>query len=77
MSSRPKTKSVYAEVLSDLKLTVLWTTLLSDDSIPIALPTADDPSPTDLSVSVLAPSTGEESKHICRRWFTLKMAQYN
>lgn len=35
-------------------LTVFWTTLVSDDNIPIALPTADDPSPTAASVSLLA-----------------------
>lgn len=52
-------------MLSSFKhqLTVLWTTLLSDDNIPIALPTADDSS-TALSGSMLVPSTGEDTNDI-------------
>lgn len=66
------------------QLTVFWTTLLSDDNIPIALPTADDSS-TALSGSVLAPSTGEDTNEIKiivqglheRKKKILKMGQFN
>lgn len=52
--NRNKTRRIFL-------LTVLWTTLVSDDSIPIALPTAADPSPAALSVSLLASPAGGQT----------------
>jgi len=42
-------------------LTVVWTMLVREDNISIVLPTADDPSPNTLSVSLLASPTEGES----------------
>lgn len=61
---KKRTSSLVQEVFMNrfFLRTVLWTTLVSDDNIPIALPTVDDLSPTAVSASLL-PSPAEEETY--------------